>query len=199
MKFENSIGCCIPVLLFSFIFLWWSSNNEDRQSEENDMLQRRIDSVPDRKAKIKLLNVLYKRDRLSQNERRLTLGRIIFEYDKLNNLDSALTILKRYESVYEKSLFTTTHEAAIHYMKEDSILAQELLKNVISEKIQYEPMNWFNKIFQQWINRDHRAEYSRYFDYLYDVYCQLYALYNYRNINHDIKAKTDITLKYLST
>lgn len=199
MKIKENLGCIIPILLFCLLIIWirWSDYDEYIQSKENHKIQKKIDSISDCKVKIKLLNVLYEKDWLSINERRLTLGRIIFEYENLNNFDSALTILKKYENVYEKSLFTTTHEATIHYMKGDSILAQELLKNVIYEKIQYDSMNWFNKIFQRWINSGHGAEYSRYLDYLYNVYCQLYALYNYRNINHDIKAKTDITLKYL--
>src|SRR5574344_660317 len=199
MKIKENFGCIIPILLFCLIIIWirWSDNNDDIQREENNIIQKQIDSIPDGMLKIKMLNILYERKGLYTNEKLLTLGRIIFEYENLNNLDSALTSLKRYEKIYTKSLFTTTHEADIRYKMGDTIIAQELLKNVIIKNVQYKSMNWCNKTFQRLINCNRGAEYSRYFDYLYNVFCQLNALYYYRTITHNIENNINITLSFL--
>lgn len=130
-------------------------------------------------------------DGVYKNERYLTLGRIVIEYKLLNNPYSALSALKRFENVYDKSIFTTTHEAEIRYMQGDTATSLQLLKSVIDKHLQYEPMNWFTKTFMQWINSGHEAEYNRFYNYFYGVFCQLKALYNYREINHDIEKKYD--------
>lgn len=199
MKTKEKLGCIILMIPFILLVIWirWSNYNDEIQREKINNIQQQIDSIPDGKGRIDMLNMLYEMDGLYRNERYLTLAQISIEHKQLCNLDSALIALKRFEDIYEKSLFTTIYESQIRYMMGDKATSCMLLKNVINENIKYQSMNWINKIFMQWLNSGHDSEYNRYYDYLYDTFCQLYALGYYRYINHDTDENYKTTLSLL--
>lgn len=198
MKKPAHLGCIIPILILVALVIWirWSDSQYEKHRHENAALQQYIDSLPDADKRILMLNKLLENRGLHRNEERLIRSRIIFEYENLNLFDSAMMALDSYEDTYDKNVFTEYHRAGILVKKGDTIAAKNIFKEIVCDKGEYKPMNFINRLLQQWLNNGHSAEYSRYYDYLYHHICQLYALASYIRLNHDFEESLELACLY---
>ena len=76
MKTKEKLGCIILMIPFILLVIWirWSNYNDEIQREKINNIQQQIDSIPDGKGRIDMLNMLYEMDGLYRNERYLKIG-----------------------------------------------------------------------------------------------------------------------------
>lgn len=198
MKIYEYLGCLIPVGVFLALalLLRYCDHDSDKQKESNEHYIELINSTAEPEKRIVMLRHLVKQDELSKNEKRLYTGRIVFEYETMPNLDSALIALDNYESEYEKSFFTTIHRANILFQKGDTVSAKNLLLEVINDDVEYKPMFWPTKMFWRWLSSGRAEEFNRYWEYLYNIICQIYAVGSYANINPDHKENIEMITSF---
>jgi tetratricopeptide (TPR) repeat protein len=172
------IGCSIPLIAFVCLVIWIRYDDvvEKRERLNIELLQNKIDRLSDSRNTIDALQQLITMPRIYKNEERLAYNRIVLEYERLGELDSALIWLERVEDKYDETLFTQAHKASILKNKGDTVSSIEILQTILHSDCHYNPMIWPNKIFMQWLNQGHASEYVRFNDYFCEIICKAYAI-----------------------